>query len=327
MALGYNRVLGDERLPVEARPHRVAIASWPTNVDDPRTRTLEALVGHVAAAGYEGCEFGLVTLSRFYEDESPAVVARKGRRVIEGAGLRVFGTAMHFLDEQMRRRDWLDTAVEQMKSVVDLGGEYVTYQLYIHPDHANSGGAYREDERYLQWCADRVAELRDAAWAEGLNFYLEVHVDRITEDPAALCRLLELAACELNGDMSHYLARGFERGEHVEKVIRYVEHTHVRMARKYGDLSAAVTDPQADWAARGVTWKMFQFMKPALAGGLSSRAICGETGPMHLVTDTLTQDATLVPLYRAMARFADASAQGIAIKVEDPDDLNPWHEQ
>ena len=324
MPLGYNRVLGDARLPEQARPHRVAIASWPTNVVDPRVRTFESLVAHVAAAGYEGCEFGVVTLERYFEGDSPVVVARKGRRVIEGAGLRNFGTAMHFLDEQMRQRHWIETAVEQMMPVVDLGGEYVSYQLYIHPDHANTGGAYRDDEPYLQWCADRVAELRDAAWAEGLNFYLEVHVDRITEDPAALCRILDLAACELNGDMSHYLARGFERGDLVEKIMRLVEHTHVRMARKYGDLSAAVDDPQADWESRGVTWQMFQFMKPALAGGLSSRAICGETGPMHLVTDTLTQDAALVPLYRAMARYADASAQGIGIKVEEPGDMNPW---
>lgn len=324
MALGYNRVLGDERLPVEARPHRVAIAGWPTSVDEPRTRTLESLVAHITTAGYEGCEFGLVNLSRYYEGDSPAVVVRKGRRVIESAGLRVFGTALNFSDAQMRERDWLVTAAEQMKLAIDLGSKYVTYQLQIHPDHANCGGAYRDDERYLKWCADRISELRDTAWDEGLNFYHEVHVDRITEDPAALCRLLELATCELNGDMSHYLSRGFLRGGHVDKIMSYVAHSHVRMARKYGDLSAAVVDPQADWANCGVTWQMFQFMKPALAGGLSSRTICGETGPMHLVTDTLTQDAALVPLYRAMARFADASAQGIAIKVEDPGDLNPW---
>ena len=80
----------------------------------------------------------------------------------------------------------------------------------------------------------------------------------------------------------------------------------------------------ADWQAKGVTWQMFQLMKPGLAGGLSSRTISGETGPMHLVKDTLTQDASLVPLYRAMARYADASAQGISLKVEDPADLKPW---
>jgi hypothetical protein len=96
------------------------------------------------------------------------------------------------------------------------------------------------------------------------------------------------------------------------------------MARLYGDLSAAVADPRADWAAGGLTWQMFQFMKPGLQRGLSSRTICGETGPLHLVTDTLTQDAALVPLYRAMARYADAAAQGIMIKAESPADLQPW---
>ena len=56
----------------------------------------------------------------------------------------------------------------------------------------------------------------------------------------------------------------------------------------------------------------------------SSRTISGESGAMHLVKDTLSLDASLVPLYRAMARYADASAQGIRMKVEEPDDLRPW---
>lgn len=34
--------------------------------------------------------------------------------------------------------------------------------------------------------------------------------------------------------------------------------------------------------------------------------IMGETGPMHLVKDALGLDAKLVPLWRAMARYADA---------------------
>ncbi len=38
-------------------------------------------------------------------------------------------------------------------------------------------------------------------------------------------------------------------------------------------------------------------------GGLSSRCIVGEAGPMHLVTDALGLDAKLVPLYRAMAAY------------------------
>src|SRR5690606_3403510 len=113
------------------------------------------------------------------------------------------------------------------------------------------------------------------------------------EDPAALCRILDMATVELNGDMSHFLARGYMRGPHVERSMAHLGHTHVRMARMYGDLSAVVEDPAADWANSGVTWQMFDFMKAGLEGGLSSRTISGETGPMHLVKDTLTQDAAL----------------------------------
>ena len=211
-----------------------------------------------------------------------------------------------------------------MKLVQDVGGEFASLQFSLHPDHMNSGGAYRDDEDYLSWCADRVARIRDAAWSQGLNFYLETHMDRITEDPAACCRILEMATCEINGDLSHYLFRGITQGPYIEKITALVSHTHIRMARRFGDLSAGVDDPQTDWEQKGVTWQMFDLMKRALDGGLSSRAIIGETGPMHLVVDTLTLDAALVPLYRAMARYADASAQGIEMKVDDPGDLRPW---
>jgi sugar phosphate isomerase/epimerase len=324
MPLGYNRVLGDDRTRAESRPHRVALASWPTTAPDPRARSLDALIGHAQSAGYDGLELGPASLERYFPGESPMAIARKSRDAIEKAGLQNFGTTLHFTDEEMRSLQFLELAREQLEPVVVLGGQFASYQLFIHPDHANGGGAYREDERYLSWAADRVTELRDLTWEHGLNFYLEVHVDRITEDPAALCRILELATCELNGDMSHYLARGFTRGPHVGKIQGHVGHTHVRMARKYGDLSAAVDDPKADWEAGGVTWQAFDFMKPALDGGLSSRSVVGESGPMHLVTDTLTLDASLVPLYRAMARYADASAQGMKMKVDEPGDLRPW---
>lgn len=33
--------------------------------------------------------------------------------------------------------------------------------------------------------------------------------------------------------------------------------------------------------------------------------ICGESGPIHLCTDPLSNDARLVPLFKAMARVAD----------------------
>ena len=58
---------------------------------------------------------------------------------------------------------------------------------------------------------------------------------------------------------------------------------HARMARQHGDLSADVPDPVADWEAKGVTYQSFEYYKPALENGLSSRTIMGESGPSKMV--------------------------------------------
>jgi sugar phosphate isomerase/epimerase len=324
MPLGYNRVLGDQRKAPEARPHRVALAGWPAVMQDARNATLDALIGHLQTSGYEGVEFAVGSFARYFPGDSPAVIATKARRAMEAAGLQIFGATLHLGDTQLRQRDWLTGVIEQMKQIQDSGGEFASFQFEVAPDYYNTAGAYREDEDYLRWCADTVSTLRENAWKLGLNFYLEVHVDRITEDPAALCRILDMADVELNGDLSHFISRGFLKGKHVDRIVNRVNHTHCRMARKYGDLSADVPDPKADWEQQGVTWQLFQLMKPALAHGLTSRTISGESGGMHLVKDTLTLDAKLVPLWRAMARFADAGAQGMVMKVEQPGDLKPW---
>lgn len=324
MPLGHNRVLGEQSRPAEARPHRVVLANWPATIEDPRTETFESVLNHVASHGYEGIEFSLDAIGKYFPGDSKAVMARKVGRAVSEMGLEFVGSTLHRTDAQARARRWLGRFVDDAKLVQDAGGAFASVQFFLDEDYLNTGGAYRDDDEYLEWCADCVTQMRDAAWGLGMNFYLEVHIDRITEDPAACCRILDLATCELNGDMSHYLARGFLRGKHVERVLAHVGHTHVRLARKLGDLSAAAEDPAADWAEGGVTWQLFDFMKPALDGGLSSRTIAGESGPLHLVTDPLTQDALLVPLWRAMARYADAAAQGIALPISSPDDLKPW---
>jgi sugar phosphate isomerase/epimerase len=302
----------------------VALGNWPTMVRDPRVASLSSLIGFLTSSGYEGTEFDVGSFRRYFPEQSDAVVARKTQAELDRAGLANFGATTHVGDQDMRKLGWLDRLRERLKPTQDTGAEFIGFQVNLHPDYLNTGGLYREDTEYLNWLADRVADLRGLCWDMGMNFYLEVHVDRITDDPAATCRLLQLATCELNGDLSHLFFRGILTGRYVQTIQRHVGHTHVRMARQYGDLSAVVEDPKADWAAKGVTWRIFEIMKPALEGGLSSRTITGETGPAFLVKDTLTQDAALVPLYRAMARYADASAQGIAMKVEEPTDLLPW---
>ena len=54
-------------------------------------------------------------------------------------------------------------------------------------------------------------------------------------------------------------------------------------------LTAVVDDPAQDWDDGGMTFRAFEFSKPGLRGGLSSRVICGESGPMHLQTDPMSQ--------------------------------------
>lgn len=324
--LGHNRVLGDQNIAPANRHHRVALASWPMRMQgDPRVASLDTLVGHLKTAGYEGTEESAFTFrEKFFPGTSQAVTAERVRKTFDKHGLKNFGFAWHFTDEQMRAMSWTKAHEEDLDAQVILGGQYASYQLDIAPAYKNTAGLYREDQDYLRWCADRVRELRELVWSKGLNFYLEVHVDRVTEDPAALCRILEMCDVELNGDMSHYLCRGFTQGKHVENILEHVGHTHVRMAPMYGELSTLLQDPARDWADAGTTWAMFGFMKRALRDGLSSRTFAGETGPMFRVKDPLTLDAKLVPLYRAMARYADASAQGITLKVESPEDLNPF---
>jgi len=70
-------------------------------------------------------------------------------------------------------------------------------------------------------------------------------------------------------------------------------------------------------------------IKPALARGLSSRCIGGESGPMFAMDpahkgkksahgSALALDAKLVPLYRMMARYADEQAQSQSAASASP---------
>ena len=77
-----------------------------------------------------------------------------------------------------------------------------------------------------------------------------------------------------------------------------------------------------DWASGGLTRQAYDYALPAIRGGLSSRWVLGETGPMHLVTDALSLDRSLLPLWRKIATAADASAGS---SVRDPQQQpNPW---
>jgi len=202
-----------------------------------------------------------------------------------------------------------------------IGSEYVTFQICLPPRHMNTGGAYRNDEAYLQLCAERIARLQRICFDHGLNFYVETHIDRVSEDVEAFCKIFDYCEVyfEVNADISHYNYRGITRGSHLERILQRVGHTHQRMARTHGDLSSevgihfdhvgAIGDVRADWEEKGVTWQAMESMKPALRGGLSSRVVVGEIGPAFAVRDALHLDAKLVPLYKWMASYADQQAK------------------
>ena len=199
---------------------------------------------------------------------------------------------------------------------------------WLPPKYLNTGGAYRRDEAYIDCVAKRIEDLHAACWEQGMNCYIETHVDRISEDPEAFVKILDKCRIhvEVNGDLSHYLYRGMRPdAPDIKQILSSMGHTHQRLAKVHGDLSANVKNPKKDWKRRGLTWNAFCFSKAGLDGGLSSRVVAGESGPMHDVDDPLTLDAKLVPLYKFMAAYADASVEGGAPDIQSPKDVkNPW---
>ena len=56
---------------------------------------------------------------------------------------------------------------------------------------------------------------------------------------------------------------GFAQGsEDMQKILGRMGHTHQRLARSFGDLSAVAEDPGKDWDAGGTTWAAFEFSLP-----------------------------------------------------------------
>jgi hypothetical protein len=228
-------------------------------------------------------------------------------------------------DHDLRDPDWLAKLRTTVRYDRQIGCQYITFQMFLPPHHQAQGGAYRQDAAYCELVAARIAAAQRVCFDEGLNFYVETHIGRVSEDPSAFVQIFEAAhkqhGCyfEVNGDLSHYIYRGFAPDKGcMPEILGRVQHMHQRMARKHGDLSANVSDPAADWQARGLTWQAFQYSRTTWerGGGLSSRVICGETLGMcdpvlagkHGVA--LSLDAKLVPLWRKMCLAADAQIIG-----------------
>ena len=163
--------------------------------------------------------------------------------------------------------DFWDKFERKARLEKEIGSEYITFQLCLPAEHMNTGGAYRNDEAYLNLCAQRIARLQEICFRNGLNFYVETHIDRLSEDVEGFCKIFDRAPYfEVNADISHYNYRGITKGPFLQRINERVNHTHQRMARTHGDLSSdlgvhfssttPLGDADADWKAKGVTFEV-----------------------------------------------------------------------
>eukprot|EP01046_Picozoa_sp_COSAG06_P040769 COSAG06_NODE_4969_length_3822_cov_2.028464_2_plen_482_part_00 len=332
--IGANRVLGDGR-------HRVAVTQFtllsqlgkPSGVSS--FGSFDELCRWVAAAGYDGLEIGTDDVRRsFLPNASYPELVSHIREATARHGTPCLGVLYHITDhpggfastvkggtpggnnnigpQDMDLNDagFWQTLRERLRYDAECGCEYVTFQINLPPQYLNTGGMYRDDDAYLRRVAQDIARLQAACFEQGMNFYVETHMDRLTEDLGAFCKIMDYCPVyfEVNADISHYNFRQITKGAWLDKICDRVGHTHQRMARQLGDLSAEVPDPASDWDNKGLTWEAFESMRRAFKGGLSSRTIVGESGPIHLVKSALETDASLMPLYRFMCEHADREA-------------------
>eukprot|EP01084_Bolivina_argentea_P207719 354362_1 len=316
-----NQILNDK--------HRVALAGWPVhqdkggNKEDIRTNTLTGLVNHLSDCGYDGIEMAFTHFQKMYFEHSKLSISEQIdiiKSKLNENNLQIFGYLTCSKDTDWINDESISKHLETVKTDMinnkRLGAEYVIFHMFLPKQYMNSDGCYRNNEQLLNKYVDRIRTLQQIAYDVGLNFYVETHVWMCSEDPEAFSKIIDLYngkygneninCFEVNGDLAHYICRGMMNGPFVDNILSSMEHTHVRMARVYGDVSVDVFNPIDDWNNKGVTWKYWQFAKKGLKNGLTSRVIVGESGPYHLVKDPLTQDQRMMPLLRAMAQYCDS---------------------
>lgn len=322
--------------------HVVSAAARPLGGRNPLTDELDSLFSWARSHGYEGLEMSVDDFRvRWFPRETYAQIIWEVQQRIERYGVPIVGSLLHVTDGDGRpgtgtaRRmhsdglpydldfadpNFWDEMQRRLRMQRQLGAEYVTYQISLPGHHQNTGGEYRHDDQYLRRVARDISRLQGLAFELGLNFYVETHVARVSEDPEAFVKIMDYAPTyfEVNVDISHYVYRNIVRGTFYDRIMQRAGHTHQRMARAFGDLSSDVLqhvrahanetsdiDPKEDWEQGGLTYQAWVQMQAALRNGLSSRCIVGESGPWQLVYDAMATDAKLVPLYRLMATRAD----------------------
>ena len=193
--------------------HRVILGEWPIvsaiEAKDPRVATLEALFEHLRDAGYEGVELG-PTMSEFipwFPQGTPhAERVRRVREVAARTGIPVVGCtyciggrsafespADGYWNLEFSDVDFFERFRQRLRNDKDYGVEYASFQIHLAEEHLETGGSYRDDPEYLQLCADRIATLQRICFEEGVNFYVETHVLKVSEDVFAFAEIMRRA--------------------------------------------------------------------------------------------------------------------------------------
>jgi hypothetical protein len=142
----------------------------------------------------------------FPGQDYPSIIASV-RASVARTGVQIVGSLYHVGDGGWRREhedgraglydlDFNDRGfdfelAEKLRLDKAMGSEYITFQISLPPQHLNTGGLYRENRAYIERTAQRIASLQAACFKEGLNCYIETHVDRISEDVAAFAAIMD----------------------------------------------------------------------------------------------------------------------------------------
>lgn len=150
------------------------------------------------------------------------VVQNRAAHILAAQKGCIFGGMYHVTDGAFFRQGVLDfnevDFEEQLRQRLRrdnrLGLEYVNFQVHLPPRFQDTGGEYRDDVPFLQRTAERLSLLHRLCHEEGLNCYIETHVERVSEDVVAFADILTLATepLEVTVDFSPYMSRGITRG-------------------------------------------------------------------------------------------------------------------
>lgn len=61
----------------------------------------------------------------------------------------------------------------------------------LPPEHLNTGGEYRDDAAFIRLSGERIARMQQICFEQGMNFYVETHIDRISEDVVGFVRIMD----------------------------------------------------------------------------------------------------------------------------------------